>query len=52
MKSVLECYLVLSCSKKMTEMFRIQEITQYLSALDCEALGILEVAEEINKLQI
>lgn len=41
----LECYLVLSCSKRMEEMYKLGDIQEYLSQIDCQELGVGEIAD-------
>lgn len=43
----LKCYITLSKSSKMGKMFRLEEVREFLTAIDCKEL---KVSEEANKI--
>ena len=48
LRGPIECYLILSCSKKMEdEKFRLMELKEYLSALNYQNMEIRELIEEV-----
>lgn len=52
LRTPLECYLVLSCTKKMhPTMLRLNDIKEYIGQINGETLGVNDLFKEIKALK-